>query len=99
MTITDVLKISKELIQDKKYCNHTYHLANSNYIDTLDLVKIIEKISHRKAKYSPVEKGANYNTIPDDIHNIVSKLGIEFHQNYYEHALKEFYKESKTNSE
>ena len=90
ISLEDVLQISNSLIENKKYHNNLYHVANSAFITVPELVNIFEEILHKKANCIYLDKGSAYREIPLDISNITSELGIMFNNTYYYEHVKKF---------
>lgn len=90
IALEDVLQISNTLIEDKKYYNTIYHVANSSFITVPKLVNIFEEILQKKANCLYLDKGCLYRSIPLDISHITSKLNIVFNDTYYYEHIKKF---------
>jgi len=90
IALEDVLQISNRLIENKKYHNTLYHIANSTFITVPELVNIFEEVLHKKANCNYLDKGYAYREIPIDISNIISELGIIFNDTYYYKHIKKF---------
>lgn len=91
IALPEVIKISQKLLKSEEHHNKIYHIANSLYIDILDLVDIFETVLEKKANYTMIEKGEKYETIPLDISDFVDNLDITFDQDYYNDNLKYFF--------
>jgi len=95
IALDDVVRISKEFIENSSYYNGTYHIANAHNIDVIDLVKLMETLLSKKASYTVTSRGEKYNPIPNDINTITSKINILMDERYYYNSLKDFIEKNK----
>jgi len=90
IAISDVFNISKHLIENTKYHNQTFHIANSIYISMTELVQIFEYLLHKKANCSYINKGKQYRQIPIDTNEIMKELRLNFDHDYYTEKINDF---------
>jgi len=90
IALPEVVKISKKLIDDERYHNQIYHIANSYYLDISELVDIFETVLEKKANCTMINKGSKYKIIPSDVHSVIDSLNIDFNEDYYYNNLKKF---------
>lgn len=88
--IDDVLNIVKKIVQSKEFINTTINIANPNNTKVFDLVKIIEKLCNKKAKYSLIQKEGNFKIDITQILSVIEKNTI-FEHNYLENRIKKYY--------
>ena len=81
-----------KFIMDKKYINHTINIATPFNIKIIDIVKKIEFITNKQAKYILKDYGASFDI---DI-SIIQKFDFfdeVFRDNYIDNILISFFKE------
>ncbi len=88
--IDDVRLIVNNVIKSNKYKNIVMNLANTSNIKVLDLVKIIEKMCHKKANYHIVKKEGSFYIDVSQMKSLICNSEI-FTKNYIESRLKKYY--------
>lgn len=93
LDVVDMYKMVDAIINAKSTLNKTINVANPTSYLVSDIVNTIEKLSHKKANYTLVEKGISFNIEVLDCADILQNLHINFDENYLTNLLaKYFYK-------
>lgn len=88
--VDDVFNISKKFINSKKYINSIVNIANPNNTKVYDLVKTIENLCNKKAKYSIIQKNGNMIIDVVQVQQLHNNDKI-FEENYLENRIKKYY--------
>ena len=76
LDVEDMYKICSFIIENKLFLNNSINISYEKADSVVDIVKAIEKIFEKKAKYELVEKGSNIEIDTSMIENIRNKLKI-----------------------
>ncbi len=90
--IDDVTKILINLLSNTKHENKTINIANPEKYSSIHIVKIIENLTAKKAKYNLVNKGEDNWTI--DVSQIIDSIEnckIKFNRNYLKYTLEKYF--------
>ena len=88
--IDDVYSIVSYILDNKTEVNQVIHIANSQNIWILDIVRQIENILKISAIYDLEDKGAEYLPIPNDLQKYLFLLSEMFGNDYYLQLLKKY---------
>jgi nucleoside-diphosphate-sugar epimerase len=88
--IDDILYFTKKIINLRKSENSIINIANPINIKVFDLVKLIEKITNKKAKYNLIEKEGSF-VIDDNYIKSFEATNQIFKENYLENRIKKYY--------
>ena len=79
-------------IRKYKKINLEINIANSRFYRVQNIVKVIEKITLKKAIYSKIKTGDLYWSIKNTFNfKVLNDLNIRFDKNYLEKVLKKYY--------
>ena len=90
--VEDVFTIANYLIKEKQYLNETINIASLNSVKIIELLKILEKILSKSAKFKSLEKGFTYEINISKIELVCEKLGIIFNEEYSKKIISKYYK-------
>ena len=88
--IDDVYSIVSYILDNKTEVNQVIHIANSQNMWILDIVKQIENILKISAIYDLEDKGAEYLPIPNDLEKYLFLLSVMFGNDYYLQLFKKY---------
>jgi len=88
--IDDILYFTKKIINLRKSENSIINIANPINIKVFDLVKLIEKITNKKAKYNLIEKKGSF-VIDNNYIKSFEDTNQIFKENYLENRIKKYY--------
>lgn len=88
--IDDVYSIVSYILDNKTEVNKVIHIANSQNMWILDIVKQIENILKISAIYDLEDKGAEYLPIPNDLEKYLFLLSEKFGNDYYLQLFKKY---------
>ncbi len=91
--IDDMYRLCQYFISDSKYCNQIINIANPVNYPVLNIVEAIEKHIGIKGYYAIAAKGSSPLIDTSSIQPFFSKLGIEFHKDYFEQLLAKYFPE------
>ncbi len=90
--ISDVKKILIDLLKNKKYLNSTINIAHPKNCTAVYIVKTIEEITQRKARYNLVNKGeTNWKIDISAIIDSIKNCDIKFDELYLKNILKKYF--------
>jgi nucleoside-diphosphate-sugar epimerase len=90
--IDDVTKILINLLSNTKHENKTINIANPEKYSSIHIVKIIENLTAKKAKYNLVNKGEdNWTTDVSQIIDSIENCKIKFNRNYLKYTLEKYF--------
>jgi UDP-2-acetamido-2,6-beta-L-arabino-hexul-4-ose reductase len=87
--IDDILIVSRYLIEYKKFHNNTYNIINDKNYTVIEIIKILEIITNKKAEYNLVQKGANFDVQVEN--EIYKNINLYFSDSYLESLLRKYY--------
>jgi nucleoside-diphosphate-sugar epimerase len=89
--VEDLALIAGFIINDSRLKNQTLNIAAPTAITLLNLVKIFESVLRKKAVFSLIDEGGEYDIEPEPAASIANSLGINFEDNYIEKVIKKYY--------
>lgn len=90
--IDEMYTIAHAILQKKLYENEIINIANSHNYPVPYIIKKIEEHVGKKAVYTEVDKGRNYNIDINAINPILDECGINFPDDYLAQILKKYYR-------
>ena len=92
--VDDFYNIADYILRDKSHMNKTINIANPSNYPVKKIIETIELFKHRKADYTPVDKGCSYQIEIEEIKPIIKQLGINFGEGYLEALLNKYYSDN-----
>jgi nucleoside-diphosphate-sugar epimerase len=92
--IEDVSKICSFIIDNNLYSNQITNICNSKNSTILEIVSILERILHKKANYSLVDKGGCPVVDNSKIKTIAKDLCLNFDDFYVDKVIYKYYANS-----
>jgi nucleoside-diphosphate-sugar epimerase len=89
--IDDMYSIAEYVLHEKKNMNTTINIANPENYPVPYIIKSIEEHLNKKAICNEIDKGDNYKIDVSLIEPVISKLNIQFNDNYFASLLKKYY--------
>jgi nucleoside-diphosphate-sugar epimerase len=89
--IDDMYSIADYILQENKFLNTTINIANPENYSVPFIINCIEEHLHKKAIRIEVDKGDNYDIDISAIESIISRLNIQFKDDYLASLLKKYY--------
>lgn len=91
--IDHMYRLCEYFINDSNYRNQIINIANPVNYPVLNIVEAIEKHIGIKGYYTIAAKGSSPLIDISSIQPLFSKLGIEFHKDYFEQLLAKYFPE------
>jgi nucleoside-diphosphate-sugar epimerase len=89
--VQDVAKIVSYIINNQLFVNYILNVANTKSIAVSQLVKKIEQFLSKKAQFTLIEKGFEFQIDTSTIQPLIKELGIPFDHDYEDGLLKKYY--------
>ncbi len=89
--IDDMHSIINYFLREEKGMNTTINIANPKNYSVSYIITCIEEHLNKKAICNEIEKGDNYKIDVSAIEPVISKLNIQFDNNYMPSLLKKYY--------
>jgi len=87
--IDDAASIVSHIIDKGVYCNRTLNICALRY-SLEDIVRTLEEVTGKKARYTTVEKGTPYLLDNSDIAVTIQELNLQFDDTYLQKLLKKY---------
>ena len=89
--IDDMHQIAGSIIGNKEFLNKTINIANPENYSVPYIIQTIENFLGKKADFTEIDRGDNYEIDTNVIAPIIQQLQIPFDQNYLASLLKKYY--------
>lgn len=89
--VQDIVKIVDFILNNTLYRNEVTNIASPFSLSVQKIVHIIEAITHKKATYQLLEKGAPYAIDISKITPFLSNTGVNFDENYIKKIISRYY--------
>jgi len=89
--VDDMYSIADYLLHEKKRMNTIINIANPKNYSVPYIITCIEEHLNKKAISNEIDRGDNYKIDVSVIEPVISKLNIQFNDNYMASLLKKYY--------
>jgi nucleoside-diphosphate-sugar epimerase len=88
--IEDAFRLASRFIADRSLWRRTINIALRAF-PVLDFVRVLERITGKRALYRLVEKGAHYDLRCPEVAKLASELELDFSPRYLERVLRRYF--------
>jgi len=89
--VADVYRIADYFIKHRIFTNQVTTIATPINVKILDLVRILEKVTHKSAYFEILERGSCYEIDVRHLEHYLKLLHISFLENYPERIITKYY--------
>jgi glycosyltransferase involved in cell wall biosynthesis len=88
--VQDVQRIAARLIGDRSNWNRVINVALRPF-PVLDFVRVMERITGKRARYTLVQKGSHYEVHCPEVSRLAEELHLDFTEAYLERTLRRYF--------